>query len=76
MQFCCRFDQDINWDSVVITKKIHCIQTWGEQGEIGFEYWTGYNDDIATSKYLYQIMVRREGTIPLFTDMGKMILLK
>ncbi len=47
-----------------------------KQGETGQGWWTGYNDDIATGIYLYQIMVRGEGNIPVFTDMGKMILLK
>ncbi|MBK7379786.1 MAG: hypothetical protein IPJ03_12390 [Ignavibacteriales bacterium] len=35
-----------------------------------------YYSDIATGIYIYQIMVRGEGDIPVFTDMGKMILLK
>jgi len=47
-----------------------------KQGEFGDGWWTGYNDDIATGIYIYQIMVRGEGNIPVFTDMGKMILLK
>ncbi|MBK7229375.1 MAG: hypothetical protein IPH97_11050 [Ignavibacteriales bacterium] len=40
------------------------------------DWHTGYNDDVASGIYLYQIMVRGEGDIPVFTDMGKMILLK
>lgn len=40
------------------------------------DWHTGYNDDVASGVYLYQIMVRGEGDIPVFTDMGKMILLK
>ena len=47
-----------------------------KQGEIGMDYWTGYNDDIASGIYIYQLHVRGEGDIPVFTDMGKMILLK
>jgi hypothetical protein len=47
-----------------------------EKGEFGEGWWTGYNDDIATGIYIYQIMVRGEGNIPVFSDMGKMILLK
>src|SRR5690606_27985536 len=47
-----------------------------KQGEIGLEHRTGYNDDIATGIYLYQIMVKGEGDIPVFSDLGKMILLK
>ena len=35
-----------------------------------------YYSDIATGIYIYQIMVRGEGDIPVFSDMGKMILLK
>jgi len=35
-----------------------------------------YYSDIATGIYIYQIMVRGEGDIPVFTDMGKMMLLK
>ncbi|MBK7378271.1 MAG: right-handed parallel beta-helix repeat-containing protein [Ignavibacteriales bacterium] len=48
-----------------------------ERGKLSVEgFATGYNDDIATGIYIYQIMVRGEGDIPVFTDMGKMILLK
>jgi len=47
-----------------------------KKGEFSEGWWTGYNDDIATGIYIYQIMVRGEGNIPIFTDMGKMILLK
>ena len=48
-----------------------------ERGKLSGEgFATGYNDDIATGIYIYQIMVRGEGDIPVFTDMGKMILLK
>ena len=32
--------------------------------------------DIATGVYLYQIMVTGRGNIPVFSDMGKMMLLK
>jgi hypothetical protein len=32
--------------------------------------------DIATGVYIYQIMVRNENDVPVFSDMGKMILLK
>jgi len=32
--------------------------------------------DIATGVYIYQIIVKGEGNIPVFSDMGKMILLK
>jgi hypothetical protein len=46
------------------------------QGKFGEEYWTGYNDDIASGIYIYQLMVRGDGDIPVFTGMGKMILLK
>ena len=46
------------------------------QGKFGEEYWTGYNDDIASGMYIYQLMVRGDGDIPVFTGMGKMILLK
>ena len=46
------------------------------QGKFGEEHWTGYNDDIASGMYIYQLMVRGEGDIPVFTGMGKMILLK
>ncbi|MBK7378270.1 MAG: hypothetical protein IPJ03_04600 [Ignavibacteriales bacterium] len=35
-----------------------------------------YYSDVATGIYIYQIMVRGEGDIPVFSDMGKMILLK
>ncbi|RLC51074.1 MAG: hypothetical protein DRI23_05785 [Candidatus Cloacimonadota bacterium] len=47
-----------------------------KSGEFSEGWWTGYNDDIATGIYIYQIMVRGERNIPVFTDMGKMILLK
>ncbi|MBK7378272.1 MAG: hypothetical protein IPJ03_04610 [Ignavibacteriales bacterium] len=48
-----------------------------ERGKLSGEgFATGYNDDIATGIYIYQIMVRGEGDIPVFSDMGKMILLK
>lgn len=47
-----------------------------KQGEFGEGWWTGYNDDIATGIYIYQLLVRGEGNIPIFTGMGKMILLK
>jgi len=46
------------------------------KGEFGEGWWTGYNDDIATGIYIYQLMVRGEGNIPVYTGMGKMILLK
>jgi hypothetical protein len=46
------------------------------KGAIGEGWWTGYNDDIATGIYIYQLLVRGEGNIPVFTGMGKMILLK
>ena len=46
------------------------------QGKYGEEYWTGYNDDIASGMYIYQLHVRGEGDIPVFSGMGKMILLK
>ena len=45
-------------------------------GEIGIEYPTGYNDDIASGLYIYSLKVRGDGDIPVFTSMGKMILLK
>ncbi|MBK7377756.1 MAG: right-handed parallel beta-helix repeat-containing protein [Ignavibacteriales bacterium] len=35
-----------------------------------------YYSDIATGIYIYQIMVKGEGDIPVFSDMKKMILLK
>lgn len=47
-----------------------------KRGETGIEYWTGYNDDIASGRYIYQIIVIGEGNIPVFGSMGKMILLK
>ncbi len=47
-----------------------------KNGEIGEGWWTGYNDDIATGIYIYQLMVRGKGDIPVFSDLKKMILLK
>ncbi len=47
-----------------------------KNGELGEGWWTGYNDDIATGIYIYQLMVRGEGDIPVFSDIKKMILLK
>ena len=47
-----------------------------KRGQTGSEYWTGYNDDIASGIYLYQLLVRGEGDIPVFGGTGKMILLK
>jgi hypothetical protein len=47
-----------------------------KNGEFSEGWWTGYNDDIATGIYIYQLLIRGEGNIPVFTDMGKMILLK
>jgi hypothetical protein len=47
-----------------------------EMGKFGDEFATGYNDDIASGIYLYQIIVRGAGDIPVFSDSGKMILLK
>ena len=47
-----------------------------KKGKFGEGWWTGYNDDIATGIYIYQLMVRGEGNIPVYTGMGKMILLK
>ncbi|MFZ1519920.1 MAG: hypothetical protein WAU11_14150 [Ignavibacteriaceae bacterium] len=51
-------------------------ETERAKGKLGEGYWTGYNDDIASGMYIYQLHVRGEGDIPVFTDMGKMILLK
>ncbi len=48
----------------------------GARENLESEYWTGYNDDIASGMYIYQLMVRGDGDIPVFTGMGKMILLK
>jgi hypothetical protein len=65
------------------------VNEWQEKGyyEVEFkpteserandmEWATGYNDDIATGIYIYQIQAISGGMIPVFTDMGKMILLK
>jgi len=34
------------------------------------------NSDLASGIYIYQIMVKNENNIPVFTDMKKMIYLK
>ena len=47
-----------------------------KSGALGVSWPTGYNDDIATGIYLYQIIVIGEGNIPVYTNTGKMILLK
>ncbi len=47
-----------------------------KQGELKVSWNTGYNDDIASGIYIYQILVKGEGNVPVFMDMGKMILLK
>jgi len=47
-----------------------------KQGDMKLDWRTGYNDDVASGIYLYQIYVRGEGDIPVFSDMGKMIMLK
>lgn len=65
------------------------VNEWQEKGYYEVEFkptkservndmnWvTGYNDDIATGIYLYQIQVISEGRMPVFISMGKMILLK
>jgi len=46
------------------------------KGKLGLDWATGYNDDIASGIYIYQIMVKSDRNIPVFTDMNKMILLK
>jgi hypothetical protein len=46
------------------------------KGNLGLDWATGYNDDIASGIYIYQIMVKSDRNIPVFTDMNKMILLK
>jgi hypothetical protein len=40
------------------------------------EWPTGYNRDIASGFYVYYLQVKSENSIPLFTGVGKMILLK
>ena len=51
-------------------------KTEREKGSLGIEWATGYNNDIASGVYIYQIMVKSDGNIPVFSDMKKMILLK
>jgi len=46
------------------------------KGKLGLGWATGYNDDIASGIYIYQIMVKSDRNIPVFTDMNKMILLR
>ena len=46
------------------------------KGNLGLDWATGYNDDVASGIYIYQIMVKSDRNIPVFTDMNKMILLK
>jgi len=46
------------------------------KGNLGLDWATGYNDDIASGIYIYQIMVKSDRNIPVFTGMNKMILLK
>lgn len=53
----------------------------GKQRELGklgsgVEFPTGYNDDIATGIYIYQIVVSDSSWEIKFIDSGKMILLK
>jgi hypothetical protein len=47
-----------------------------KRGETGIEYPTGYNNDIASGMYIYYLNVQGHGDIPVFTSMGKMVLLK
>jgi hypothetical protein len=47
-----------------------------DKGKLGIDWSTGYNDDVASGIYIYQIIVKSDRNIPVFTDMKKMILLK
>ena len=46
------------------------------KGKLGLDWATGYNDDVASGIYIYQIIVKSDRNIPVFTGMNKMILLR
>jgi len=46
------------------------------KGNLGLDWATGYNDDIASGIYIYQIMVKSDRNIPVFTGMNKMLMIK